>query len=87
MKTAVRAEGDVSFKGLGNCAADTLALAQSGHEFGPGEETRSSSNAVALVAMGGAPAFTRGCRINHSECPCINWSWDTTIPVRVKTPK
>jgi hypothetical protein len=47
MKTAVRAGGDVSFQGLGNCAADTLALAQSGHEFGPGEETRSSSQAGA----------------------------------------
>ena len=29
----------------------------------------------------GAVAMRRGCRKNHSESWCINWSWDTTIRV------
>ncbi len=33
---------------------------------------------VALPAL----ALARGCRTNHSECRCINWSWDNTGPIR-----
>jgi hypothetical protein len=60
------------------------ARADASLSVGLDEEQRSGESPAShgLDSAGRASAFPRGCRTNHSECRCINWSRDNTGPIR-----